>query len=933
VDARALWAKSDPYHPLWCHLLDVAAVCGALLHRFGPVASIPDRWIMYLAAMHDIGKADPEFQNKDDEQAERLRALGLELPEERTRFRHEARSADWITPHLHHQQWTRDACRIVSMATRAHHGDFRAGLHGEGTFYEENQPHLRQRTALWNELRVQLSEIVREALDLPVYSAPDFTDASAAGILLAGLIVLADWIASNAELYGYETLDRNLPPRDYFAVARQRANRIVHALEFDQVGSPPEGYSAPAFSKVWPQITCPRPFQTVLETVCREGLSPGLAILEAPMGEGKTEAAIYLALHWNRLLGRKGLYIALPTMATSNQMHSRYKDFLHKQSGGTAPRLIHGMSWLFAEDQPEGEFETAGDAEEARRAKDWFGNVKRAILAPEGVGTVDQVLMTALNVKHGFLRFLGLSARTLIIDEVHAYDVYMTTLIRRLLTWCRTLRIPVILLSATLSRAQKQSMIEAYSGEVSQERADPICDPYPLLTFVPWGALTFYREARATQMRDVQIHRYYGMLPGRRRDAQQEVYRRTAELALNLSKRGGCLCVLMNTVAAAQEVYKALGDFPHKLLFHARFPAVSRNKIETKVLRLFGKGKDGRPENPRRPKRYILVCTQVVEQSLDVDFDAMITQLAPVDLLLQRSGRVWRHERGVRPTGDHPALHILLPEHGAFSGARASGSAFGATGRVYDHHNVLLHTLAELEKRDTFHLPDDFRPLIESCYGNDVCPSGISETIYREAVENSHRKDGEDENAARTHLIAEPSERDFTLGRMRQDGVEEGEEGEAASYFRARTRLGDDTRNALFVEEARLQQAIRRGVAAKQANDRKQAFPGNALMRSLFLQKASIPVWWLQELEPSDGYAWVTAEDGPDWTRRHTVFFLQNGEWRGRKDETEVVLRNDPALGLTLETVRSGVALTTTEEEEQQKMEEVHNDADVGSAT
>ena len=349
MDARDLWAKSKPYpdspnsyHPLWCHLLDVAAVCGALLQRFGPVERLPDAWVMYLAAMHDIGKADPEFQNKDERLADFLSERGFLLHEEKTKFRHEARSAEWIEPHLAEYGWHARSCQAASQAIRGHHGDFNAGSHN-GEFYEESQPHLLARTPQWVALRAELAAVVRHALELDDFAAPEFANASAAGIQLSGLIVLADWLASNDELYRYDQLAAEADPRAYFAASRQRAAEIVHSLEFDRVGPPPEDQSEPLrFQDVWPQISTPRPFQTALEIACREGLPPGLAILEAPMGEGKTEAAIYLALHWNRLLGREGIYIALPTMATSNQMHTRYHKFLKKAAGdGTAPDTRH----------------------------------------------------------------------------------------------------------------------------------------------------------------------------------------------------------------------------------------------------------------------------------------------------------------------------------------------------------------------------------------------------------------------------------------------------------------------------------------------------------------------------------------------------------------------------------------------------------------
>ena len=369
-------------------------------------------------------------------------------------------------------------------------------------------------------------------------------------------------------------------------------------------------------------------------------------------------------------------------------------------------------------------------------------------------------------------------------------------------------------------------------------------------------------------------------------------------------------------------MYKALGKYRHKMLFHARFPAERRSVIEGKVLEMFGKGSDGNPENQKRPKKFILVCTQVVEQSLDVDFDAMITSLAPIDLLLQRSGRVWRHDRPKRPNAA-PTLHLLLPESSVFSQPQTDASAFGATGRVYKRHTALYLTLAELKKRDTFSLPDDFRPLIEACYGQHPCPEDVSPALYQQALDTVKRDDAQDTSTAGQHLIAEPSQWEFKLAQM-PISVEEGEEGEASSYFRARTRLGDDTRNAFFVENPQIEQAIKKGVAARTAGeDRRHAFPGNRLLRRLFLQKAGIPAWWLNELKPAQGYEWIRDKEGPQWTRHHFVFFLQNGEWRGFKGTSEVLLRNDRELGLTFDTLSPNTNLSTQKEDEA--------DADVGS--
>ena len=218
------------------------------------------------------------------------------------------------------------------------------------------------------------------------------------------------------------------------------------------------------------------------------------------------------------------------------------------------------------------------------------------------------------------------------IDEIHAYDTYMQTIIERLLSWCRALSVPVILLSATLPQGKKQSLISAYMGKNASESNRSFSSDYPLITYIDGNHTVKQEPVREVYMRRcfaIETRSYYD-------DAE-----RTAELAISQAATGGCICVLVNTVKKAQRVYSCLRDKCHRtdlMLFHARFPAGTRREIEKRCISSFGK------EQQNRPKAAILVATQVMEQSIDADFDAMITDLAPIDLLLQRMGRVHRFE-------------------------------------------------------------------------------------------------------------------------------------------------------------------------------------------------------------------------------------------------------------------------------------------------
>jgi CRISPR-associated endonuclease/helicase Cas3 len=899
-----LWAKSEPYHPLWCHLLDVSAVCAALLPRFGGIEELPKEWLVYLVGLHDVGKADARFQGKAPELAV---GLVVDTPGNCVGFRHEARSAEWIMAHLS-ATWGVSTTRVIMQAIRGHHGDFQAGSQSGADYREQND--YPQFFRYYSPLREQFAQLLADAVQLPPQMPLQFSDASAAGMKLSGLIVLSDWIASNAETFRYPGLQTDTGPDAYYAAACAEAQIAVKRLELD--GGDAEAVSEPvirAFSSLWPECRVLRPTQKALEEAVFARVPAGLAVIEAPMGEGKTEAALYLAACWNR----RGAYIALPTQATSNQMHGRYQAFLARTDPRRAPRLVHGMAWLLDEVTPEEGARTEGiDNEERLLSREWFANAKRALLASDGVGTVDQVLMAALNVKHGFLRFLGLTTKTLIIDEVHAYDVYMTTLMKTLLQWCRALDIPVILLSATLSRRQKQELAEAYGGPGALPKlsTDASQEPYPLLTFVPREGNSFVKEAASeeSRRRTVLLQRHPGVL----HEAAE-----TARLAQEAVAGGGCACVLANTVKAAQAIFQELvalrrtGQLPRtKLyLFHARYRAEKRQERENTIVARFGK-KAGKS----RPRRAIVVGTQVLEQSLDIDFDVMLSQIAPIDLLLQRCGRLHRHAPVTRPANQPAVLHLLLPldngEPPDFKGmgVKRVETKKGVEWRgVYDQA-TLLRTLALLESLAAFHLPADFRPLIESCYGDVSLPVSSIAVEWIESAENlrKERQEGSKEKAKR-HLIAEPNPRVFKYAQPTGLTVVEGEEGESASFFRAQTREGSDTRNVLVLHDLALFAEVCRGSRLEKETDQEWR-PSRKTLKRLFLQKASLPVYWLAGVEPAEGYEWIAAADAAKRLRHHAIFFMQNGTWKGiqtnkakqadKQATSRITITDDDTLGL-----------------------------------
>ena len=586
--ALRLWAKSDPRHELWKHMLDTAAVCRAVLPRFGKLPELTNEEHCLLVALHDIGKADPYFQCKAPEIADEIRELGFWLPEAYG-FRHEWRSSDWLRRQcLKNSGWQRSPSRVVDMAIANHHG--------RSSFKPDEREETRDpnEVARWEAIREFLAQRVSDAIGASPQAVTAFSHTGVAALKLAGLVVLCDWIASNSDLYRYELLPKTEDARAYFAAACNEAGRVVRGLGLSHSNTAPPSQPA-RFAEVFPDLPGPRPLQQILEDAVRDGcISPGLVLIEDGMGQGKTEAAEYLIDAWSRQRGRRGAYLALPTAATSNQMHGRYRDFLTQQGASADVRLVHGMAWLIDPATPEGRWQTWGDDGEASPAPEWFRPSRRALLAPEAVGTIDQALLSVLRVKYGFLRLLGLSNKVLLIDEVHAYDSFMGVILTRLLQWCRAFEIPVILLSATLSRSQKQELLAAYGVEEAPN--DTLLPAYPLVTWAGWngqtGQLALPANQQATTIR-IEVAKHYGLLPVRGEDRRIDASD-VAGLAVALVESGGCLCVLCNTVDSAQAVFQSIraqADLPadtQTMLFHARFAADVRTRIEEQVVSTFG---------------------------------------------------------------------------------------------------------------------------------------------------------------------------------------------------------------------------------------------------------------------------------------------------------------------------------------------------------
>lgn len=486
--------------------------------------------------------------------------------------------------------------------------------------------------------------------------------------LLAGLTSVADWIGS-----GEFFEDPDKPWQENIGRALDDAGFI-----------PPRYHPNLSFRQVF-GFDPRRAQQQLIEQV----LSPGVYVFEAPMGLGKTEAALYAAYHMLHSGQASGIYFALPTQLTSNKIYERFNKFLEGiLTPDCAHRslLLHGNAWMLEESEM---------GEEGRPGGAWFNSAKRGLLAPFAVGTIDQALMAAMNVKHGFVRAFGLAGKVVILDEVHTYDAYTGTLLDALVELLRELHCTVIILSATLNRDRRRQMLGCKLES----------DAYPLITAVP------RQQAVAEVHVPMVAHQTVAI-------RMVESDKRAVDEAIDRAMQGQQVLWIENTVVEAQQRYLDLAARASELgiacgLLHSRYTADDRQRIEDHWVSLYGK--PGWPQ--RQQQGRILVGTQVLEQSLDIDADFLVSRFAPTDMLLQRMGRLWRHADTPRCATAVCEAWLLAPE--LEPAVSAPQQAFGSTAFVYSPY-VLCRALDVWQQRPSISLPGDIRTLIEQTYAQRV---------------------------------------------------------------------------------------------------------------------------------------------------------------------------------------------------------------------
>ncbi|CAM3658978.1 CRISPR-associated helicase/endonuclease Cas3 [Xenorhabdus thuongxuanensis] len=729
-------SEGDEYHLLSFHFLDVVSVAAywwdhspGLRHLFCIHQNRNERevraWVLFFVALHDLGKFDIRFQYKSPQTWLSLnpedRQSRLPSIEECQSYDHGAVGLYWFigdyqpesseddddfgsTDTVHHYQdwfsWIEAVC--------GHHGVIRQK---KDVIHFANYPlpfSLRHHAARDKQARLVWLDIAAELFLSPVGlslqdAPPDCP------ILMAGFCSIADWLGSwsTGDTFNYRAtaVSDVAELRAYFEQRYQEdAMRVV--TRSGLIGQVKQDASVQTLLDTGYQ---PRQVQTLVDKL---PVVSGLTLIEAPTGSGKTEAA--LAYAW-RLLEHNladSIIFALPTQATANAMLDRMDKLAEKLF--TAPNLIlaHGNARFNTTFQAIKQRGINLQEEEAwSQCCEWLSQGrKRVFLGQIGVCTIDQVLVSVLPIRHRFVRGFGVGRSVLIIDEIHAYDQYMYGLLDAVLHNQLRAGSSAILLSATLPQKQKQQLLNSYvplPDNANSEQAVAVEDtPYPLVSWVGNGETQFFdlQDQPEQYPAPFSLH----LEPYYTEDAVPD--NSLLERMVDAARKGAQVCLICNLVDVAQQAWRQLKELAagrvDVMLFHARFSLVDRQVKESAVLSCFGKGGnrcDGR----------ILVATQVVEQSLDVDFDWIITQHCPVDLLFQRLGRLHRHWCAIRPEDfAHPKAVVLLP----------ITAGYGRFSKIYSHTRVMWRTQKWIEtlQGKPLSFPDAYRKWLEPIYREDI---------------------------------------------------------------------------------------------------------------------------------------------------------------------------------------------------------------------
>jgi len=690
------WGKAKPdadgegaaYHLLPFHCLDVAAVANqwwknspALRQQFRQSTQLETEekvraWLMFFISLHDLGKLDIRFQMKSPETIQQLQSeiylLIKAKYDSKIQYDHGSNGYGWFE-----QEVSDYSFDCISENEAMNWMQQVAGHHGripdndslvEPAFISNDIKQQDKRARIqWIQ---SLRQLFLEPENLELSDVPETLPT-----MLAGFCSVCDWIGSSTDYFSYQSA-RQADLKAYFDSRLPLAEKALKAFG---VLSKIKGKSG--MTALFPSYK-PQGLQTLVDHF---PLEQGLTIIEAPTGSGKTEAALAYA---SRLLTSDpslgdSIIFALPTQATANAMLKRLQDVADKLfAGGASVVLAHGKRDLnpdFKTILANSRLTAQGSEEAGVQCSEWLGaSKKRAFLGQIGVCTIDQVLLSVLPVRHQFVRGFGIQKSILIVDEIHAYDSYMYGLLGEVIKRQKQASGSVILLSATLPHHQKIKLLQSW--DVQSEQQNPA---YPLVTHASHRQILPFElpKSKSSAERIVNVETW--------QTEQLVLSEEQLKKIVQAAEQGAKVALICNLVSDAQHFAQqlaALTTIPVDL-FHSRFRFIDRQKIEQEISRYYGKNEQERASGGR-----ILVATQVVEQSLDLDFDWMLTQLCPVDLLFQRLGRLHRHRRDNRPMGfEQPRCVVIVP---------TTEAVYGDTRHVYQNLRALWRTEQFLKNKE-----------------------------------------------------------------------------------------------------------------------------------------------------------------------------------------------------------------------------------------
>lgn len=717
--------------------------------------STAQKLIKFLGFTHDLGKATPAFQLKpayggdhtiDHNLLNRLLQAGfiglnqVNLTSPQNSPHAMAGEALLISAHVPES---------VAAIIGGHHGDAGSNVPSRQLkVYPENYVQMENSLTKQNWQLAQ-TEIINLALKTAGFGSvakiPAITQTQA--VLLEGLLIMADWLSSgetlnndsSKPLFPLIPIEKGLRDLDL----NQRFQSAIKAWDFGGDWNPqPVTTDTDPYQSRWGFTA--RPVQKAITQAIQETTDPGVCIVEAPMGLGKTEIALLAAEQLAYKTNRGGLFVGLPTQATSNAMYSRVQNWLKKlaqhQHENFPMKLMHGKA-QFNEDYtklPEASNVYTDDngskTDGAVVVNDWFSGTK-SILTKFSVGTIDNLLLMALKQKHLFLRHLGFSEKVVVIDEVHAYDAYMNQYLYEALKWLGAYHVPAVILSATLPKAKRAELLEAYYHGKFSKHSEPqattadwqTSDAYPLLTLLDGNTIQQVTDFPGTS--DQQPLK----LTVTRMPADEN---NLIQSALKSIQNGGVAGIIVNTVQRAQHLAELVPKDIPTIVLHSAFLAPDRAAKETELQNAIGK-------NATRPAKMIVIGTQVLEQSLDIDFDVLYTDIAPIDLILQRAGRLHRHQIQRPKALQKPKLFVL--------GATTPGDYGGANEVIYSKY-LLMKT--DYYLKDQIQLPNDISKLVQQVYDFDTDPdiAGIAS-----AKTDFETKLAQEQSKANEFRLADPN--------------------------------------------------------------------------------------------------------------------------------------------------------------------------------